>query len=148
MKKKILFSTLIITFFTLFYVSFASANTQQMGNSIMGGIEDAAHGVGNVASGAVQGVENIASDAANGVKDIGSKAGSAMQNTSNSMVGMTNDNSGYTAERTSVGDQAILFGMNANTLTWIILGLVAAAIISLIWAYMRERDDVEEHQTH
>ena len=68
MKKKILFSTLIITFFTLFYVSFASANTQQMGNSIMGGIEDAAHGVGNVASGAVQGVENIASDAANGVK--------------------------------------------------------------------------------
>ena len=74
------------------------------------------------------GAENVASDMKSGAQKAG-----------NSVMGMTtnNNNGGYTATRTS-GNAAIA-GMSTNTWTWIIVGITAAAIVILVWSYIKQK---------
>ncbi len=156
MKKKIIFSLLILVSALVISISFVSAmdNVGNVAKETTEGIKntavDFASGIGNTASDMSNGAKNVTSDMERGMEDMTSGIGSTMQNTSNDIVGMTTDNnSSYSAERTSaMGDAPIVFGMNASTLTWLILGLIAVAIISLIWTYVKERNEASEHIEH
>ncbi|MBR6505146.1 MAG: hypothetical protein IKT41_05550, partial [Clostridia bacterium] len=64
----------------------------------------------------------------------------------NFMIGTTdnnnNNNGNYTATRT-----ATFMGMDGNTWTWFIIGLVGIAIVALVWAYYTQ-DNKIEHDRH
>ena len=156
MKKKIMLSILVLVSALVISISFVSGmdNIGNVAKETTEGIkntaENFASGIGNTASDMSKGAKNVTSDMERGMQDMTSGVGSAMHNTTNSVVGMTtNHNSSYSAERTSsMGDTPIVFGMNASTLTWLILGLIAIAIISLIWTYVKERNEASQHIEH
>lgn len=98
------------------------------------------------------------------VKDSWDKLGDSVQNVGNSMsAGMSNmgndnrnssnsgamgtranngDNAGaYTATRTATTDNATFLGMNGTMWTWMIFGILAVALIALVWYYGMQQDD-------
>ena len=141
MYKKILINLLIISFF-FFTCTFCFANE---GANM---IKDAANDVRNVVGNAENTVENAAKDVSNASKDAtgdmeqaGNNAGNDMTNNqeNGNNARANNGNNGsdeYTATRTSTDTTANTFmGMTANAWTWLILGIVAIAIIALVWYY-------------
>ena len=80
----------------------------------------------------MSGMKNGAQDAGNTVAGM---TGSVTNNNNND-----NNNGGYTAARTST-DEVRIAGMTTNTWTWIIVGITAAAIIILVWSYVKQRND-------
>ena len=73
----------------------------------------------------------------NGAQDVGNTVAGMTDSTTNNN---NNNNGGYTATRTSTDDVRIA-GMTTNTWTWIIIGITAAAIIILVWSYIKQRND-------
>ena len=142
MKKKFLF-VLVATILLLSIAisSFAMNNMAGDVRNFVGGtenvIEDAGKGLAN-------GVKSGLNTVGEGTQNIVSNVGNDMQNAGNTMTGIItgndNNNGGYTATRTATDDVTVA-GMSANTWSWIIIGIAAAAIIALIWAYMRQRND-------
>ena len=134
--KKFLISLSVLTMlvFTFSYISFADTagnNTKKATNAVGNVLSGAANGTQNVVNNAKNAVEN----GANNVKNVASDIGNDVKETGNDVVGaMTgrNDNT-YTAERTATDTQA--FGMSTTSWTWIILGIVGAAIVGLVWYY-------------
>ena len=142
MKKKLLFvfvATLLML--SVAISSFAMNNMADGVRNFVGGtenvIEDAGKGLAN-------GVKSGLNTVGEGTQNVMSGAGNAMKNTGNTMAGMMtgndNNNNGYTAARTST-DNVTVAGMSANTWSWIIIGIAAAAIIALIWSYMRQKNN-------
>ena len=143
MKKRLAFIVaLTILFLSASLSVFAMGDTVNGIRNAVGGAENAVEDVGNGIVGGVRsglntlqdGSENIMNDMKNGAQDA-----------QNTMVGMSssinnNNNDGYTAIRTST-DEIRIAGMTTNTWTWIIVGITAAAIIILVWSYIKQRNN-------
>lgn len=139
MKKRFLF-TLVATFLFLSIAvsSFAMGNIANDVRNFVGGTENTIENVGNNVA---NGIRNGFNTMENGTENVVSDMRSGMHNTENSVMGMTtgdNNNGGYTATRTS--SDAQLAGMSTNTWTWIIVGITAAAIVLLVWSYIRQKN--------
>ena len=100
-----------------------------------------------------QSVENMASDAGNMItrgidstKNTMSDMSNGLKNAENNMIaGMTSNNgtNNYTATRTNA-DTNTWLGMNATAWTWLIMGIVTIAIVSLVWFYAKQ-DSTSAH---
>lgn len=125
MTKKVLIS-IIALLYTLFFTSFAFATTS---------MENGAKDVGTEVKDSFDKLEGGAKDMGNTVKDAITDVGNAMTDNKDNLSNNSNDNS-YTATRTSATSNTSLFGMSTNTMwTWLILAIVAVAIVSLLWFY-------------
>ena len=138
MKKKVLFSiALFILFVSISIYSFAMGNIANDVRNFVGGTENVVENAGNTVTG---GVRNGFNTLENGTKNVTTDIKDGMQNTENKVVGTTtdNNNNGYTATRTT--GEAKIAGMTTNTWSWIIMGITAAAIIVLVWSYIKQKN--------
>ncbi len=147
MKKK--FYTIALLIVSMLILSFSytfAANEPQAVQGIrnvVGGaeniVEDAGKGivdgVRNVTSGGENMMENAARDVQNGTQDAGNRITGAM----------TDDN--YDATRTTTrsadvnNGEGTFLGINGTTWAWLIIAVVAVAIIALIWMYARQNNN-------
>jgi len=164
MNKKIFISTLLIAI--LLFISTLSLATDDNNNTML---QDGVNGVRNIVGGAENVIENAVHGAAGAIKDgtqnLENGLNSAVDDMNNNnnnennnnnnnntdnnnndhnLANFTNnDNNGnYTATRT-----ATFMGMDGNTWTWFIIGIVGIAIIALVWAYSMQ-DTRREHNHH
>jgi len=153
MSKKLFISTLIIlTLLFISSLSFAAENTLLQDG--VNGIRNMVGGAENVVEDAAQGLTGAVRNGTNSIENGLNTATDDMNNNNNSnndnnnddnyMVGTTdnNNNGNYTATRT-----ATFMGMNGNTWTWFIIGIVGIAIIALVWAYSMQ-DTKREQNRH
>lgn len=144
MQKKLLFSLLLLTLAIVFGVSFTFANNDTSS------WENAADGVRNVVGDVENGVENAARDISNtskdATRDMENGSNDSMSTNNNSSTdnsnkdgmtgGMTNSSQNYTAQRTATTtDSNGLLGMNSTTWIWLIMAILAIAIIALVYYY-------------
>lgn len=147
MKKKFYIVTLLIVSMLILSFSYAFAANEPQAvqdiRNVVGGaenvVEDAGRGivdgVRNVTSGGENMMENAARDIGNGVQDAGNRVTGAM----------TDDN--YDATRTTTrstdinNSEGTFLGMNGTTWAWLIIAVVAVAIIALIWMYVRQNNN-------
>lgn len=138
MKKKFLFviiSTMLLVSISIY--SFAMGNIANDVRNFVGGTENVIENAGNTVAG---GIRNGFNTVENGTENVVTDVKDGMQNTGNTVVGATtdNNNNGYTATRTS-GETKIA-GMTTNTWSWLIMGITAAAIIILVWSYIKQKN--------
>ena len=146
MYKKLLFSILII-------LSIVFSLNTCFANDLM---QDAVNGVRD----AVGGAENAVEGAVKNITDASKNATGNMENTANDIMNNTinettrnsattksntdnNSDNGYVAKRTS--SDSTFMGMGATAWTWLILGVVAIAIVSLVWFYSTQLSTTEQH---
>lgn len=138
MKKKFLFviiSTMLLVSISIY--SFAMGNIANDVRNFVGGTENVIENAGNTVAG---GVKNGFNTVENGTENVVTDVKDGMHNTGNTVVGATtnNNNNGYTATRTS--GEAKIAGMTTNTWSWLIMGITAAAIILLVWSYIKQKN--------
>ena len=144
MKKKII-SILVIAFllFSISISSLAMGNVVNGVRNFVGGTENVIENAGNTVAGGVRngfntighGTENVINDVSGGVRDTGNTvAGMTTTNNNNG-----NDNNGYQATRTATGEVKIA-GMTTNAWSWLIVGITAAAIVILVWSYIKQKN--------
>lgn len=170
MKK--IFATIAFIAFALCIstvYSYAETNNsvlENIGNSIrntVGGAENVVEGTAKDATDAAKkgtntltdGLNNATNNVKEGAQDAGNaaingaeNAGNAVKNgTENMMNGMTGGTGDYTASRTAAdGGSANTGFMSTETWSWIIIGVVAIAIIALFWYYAaRSKNDRNHH---
>ena len=132
MKKFIISSVLVISLIVSSYTVFAANTTTGNVMSNVGDkMQNVAEGARNAVSNMENGIENSAKNAKNTITGATGNMENSAQNTTNSIMNTMNGN--YTAERTA-GDVTVL-GMSTNTWTWLIIGIVGAAIVGLVWYY-------------
>ena len=140
MTKKIIL-TFIITIFALFVTTYSFA-TDEIKEDTM----NAANGIRNTVGDIENTVENTVKDAGNAVREgtndlenAGNDVTSGMNNNLSTSTSTNNQesNNGYSASRTSTGSET---GINSTMLTWLILAIVAVAIIALIWFYATQNN--------
>lgn len=156
MSKKLTISALlIITLLFVCSMSFAAENTllQDGVNSVrnfVGGaenvVEDAAQGAAGAIKNGTNNIENglnTAVDDMNNNDNMNNDNNNNGNNDDNFMAGTTdnNNNGNYTAART-----ATFMGMDGNTWTWLIIGIVGIAIIALVWAYSMQENRIERNR--
>lgn len=147
MKKKFYIIALFIISILVLSFSYTFAANEPKAvqdiRNVVGGaeniVEDAGRGivdgVRNVTAGGENIMENATRDAQNGVQDAGNRVAGAM----------TDDN--YDATRTTTrsadinNGEGTFLGINSTTLTWLIIAVVAIAIIALIWMYARQNNN-------
>lgn len=146
MNKKIFTSILIVCTILLSTFCFAN-NTATLGNEVSQSvnksedtIQNFGEGVRNVASDIGNGIENAAGNVGQGVEDMfdGNQDNNSQGN--NSQDG---NNDGYVATRTTTDGGAGMTGglMSNNAWVWLILAIVAVAIIGLTWYYTTQNND-------
>lgn len=131
MNKKIYvsFAILLSIMFSITFC-FATSNTDGLGNTV--------NDVRNFVGGVENTVENAALDITDTSKNITGDMENGMNSDAktNGTMGITtkeNSSSQYSTARTST-DNTVM-GMTSTAWTWIILAIVAIAIIALVWYY-------------
>lgn len=140
MHKKLFISfAILISLIFSFTICFANDG----GNMV----KDAADNVRNAVGGVENTVENAAKDVANTSKNVTGNMEDGANNVGNNMENNNHNNqqntstnnlksNDYNATRTSTGTTSNTFmGMNATAWTWLIIGIVAIAIVALVWYY-------------
>lgn len=133
-KKLLIASSIFIMAIFSFSICFAN-----------NGLQDAAQDVRNLVGNAENAVEGAAKDISNASKDATGKMEEGANNVGNTVMNNLDNNmehntktgtmnNDYNATRTATTDTTFM-GMNATTWTWLIVGIVAIAIIGLIWYY-------------
>lgn len=136
MKKKFLISTALFIAFLAFSASYSFASSNMV-NTIENGAQNIASDVGDIVSRGVDATRNTLEGAGNMISNGVSDVVSGTENGTNKVtMGTTN----YNATRTSTGD-ATFAGMNATAWTWLIVGILGAAIIALVWFYGKQHED-------
>ena len=142
-KRFLIISIITILFISIAIPSFAMDNVANGIRNFVGGAENAIENVGNNIS---NGVKNGLNTVSHGTENVVTDVRGGMQDTGNTMAGMTttnnnnnNDNDRYTATRISTEEMRIA-GMTTNTWSWIIIGITAAAIGILVWSYIRQKN--------
>lgn len=142
MKKKfLLFFVATILFLSVALSAYAMDNVANGVRNFVGGTENVVENAGN---GIANGIKSGLNTVSGGTQNIVSDVKNGMENAGNSMVSATDtNNNGYTATRTATDDVKIA-GMTTNAWSWIIIGITAAAIILLVWSYIKQknRDDI------
>ena len=121
--KKVLKSItllLITSFILLFSNCFSNANVM---NSIKEDMKKAGSTIENTFNDGMNATKNTINDMKNGTENA--------KNTITRSMTTTNDN--YTAERTNT--EGSFLGMNSMMWTWLIMAILAVAIIGLVWYY-------------
>lgn len=122
MKKKFLISfAIILASIFSFTVCFA---TDGLGN--------VTNAVRNVVGGVENTVENAAKDVSNVSKDATGSVENGMNSDTHNSMSRTNN---YNTTRVATGSSNMSGGMSASAWTWLILGIVAIAIIAVVWYY-------------
>lgn len=122
-----------------------SGTVQNAGNNVRGAIST----VGNTMSNMMNGDNNNDN---NNTDNGNVNDATANNNTNNNTTdnnddttwfGINTDDAGYTATRTTgtTDNGGNLFGMNSTMWTWLILGITAIGIVTLVWYYGTERTD-------
>ena len=140
MHKKLFISfAILISLIFSFTICFANDG----GNMV----KDAADNVRNAVGGVENTVENAAKDVANTSKNVTGNMENDANNVGNNMENNNHNNqqntstnnlksNDYKATRTSTGTTSnTIMGMNATAWTWLIIGIVAIAIVALVWYY-------------
>jgi len=122
MKKKFLisFAIILVSIFS-FTVCFATD-----------GLENVTNAVRNVVGGVENTVENAAKDVSNVSKDATGSVENGMNSDTHNSMSRTNN---YNTTRVATGSSNMSGGMSASAWTWLILGIVAIAIIAVVWYY-------------
>ena len=146
-KKYLMMITISILLISLTSISFAAStlsnNVKNTTNAIGGAVANTADHAKNALATGKQKVENGLSNAKNAVTDSVEKTTNSTKNASNAMANtMNNMDNNYNATRTSTDTQ--FMGMTSQGWTWLILGIVALAIVGLVWYYGRQY----EHSSH
>ena len=148
MKKKLIVTAFALVISFIVSVSFTLANTNNGAMDVVNGVRNVVGGAENAVEGAVQGVaggiRNGTQDLEDGARNTvsGMNGSETRSDRNNDNMGtFTDDNRGYTATRTSADTNT---GIGSNMWTWVILALVAFAIIALIWAYIRQNNYSED----
>ncbi len=143
MKKRFLLTLVVTILFTSIAISsFAMDNVVNGIRNAVGGAENTIENIGSDVAGGIRngfntlqnGAENVSDDVRNGMHDAENTTGNAVMGTVNN-----NNNNGYTATRTST-DEMKIAGMTTNTWSWIIMGITAAAIVILVWSYIKQKN--------
>ena len=122
MKKKLLISlAIILASIFSFTVCFATD-----------GLENVTNAVRNVVGGVENTVENAAKDVSNVSKDATGSVENGMNSDTHNSMSRTNN---YNTTRVATGSSNMSGGMSASAWTWLILGIVAIAIIAVVWYY-------------
>ena len=131
MVKKVLIITTILSaiLFISFSTCFAVENNMSM-NTMARDMKNMSAGIEGGMQSVANGVGNVTRDLGNGAMNVVNGISEGIQNTA---VATTSSN--YNASRTST---ATVLGMNANTWTWLIVGILGVAIVALVWYYGKE----------
>ena len=122
MKKKLLISlAIILASIFSFTVCFATD-----------GLENVTNAVRNVVGGVENTVENAAKDVSNVSKGATGSVENGMNSDTHNSMSRTNN---YNTTRVATGSSNMSGGMSASAWTWLILGIVAIAIIAVVWYY-------------
>lgn len=133
MSKKIFLS--IATIFTLIVFS---STTFAVSDTLRNGMDNA----GTEMKDSWNKMGNTMQDIGNAVTDGVSNVGNMLTNNDNNVgfMGTNNDNNGeYTATRTSTNTDTFM-GMNGTVWTWLIFGILAVAVVALVWYYGMQND--------
>ncbi len=134
MKRLLMFTAILFTVIG-FATSYSYANNSTM-EQMKDSIRNAVGGTENV-------VEDAAKNGSNGIKNgfnsLGNTTNSAVHGASNTMNNATSKypNDGYTARRTATNSN--FAGMNGTVWTWLIIGVVAIAVIAFLWYYAMQK---------
>lgn len=130
MYKKLLISVAILIIGILsFSVCFANDALQDAANSV----RNVVGGAENAVEDAAKNISNASKDTTNKIEENANNIGNATKNTvNNAKTNVTTNN--YAATRTATTNNTFM-GMNATAWTWLIIGIVAIAIVALVWYY-------------
>lgn len=140
MNKKI-FIILSVLFITILTATISYAATNEMNNAsndVMNGVQDTAEDVKDGVQDTAETAENVLQDATGAVKD----GTNEVEETGNNITGdmSTDENNGdYSATRT-----AATMGSNTTMWSWVLIILVAAAILGLVWYYTAHKNNSHE----
>ena len=158
MKKKFLFAVLLSVLF-IFCMTYTLATDSNMMQDATNSIRDMAGSAENAmedAAGAVSNTsKNVTGDMQEGLNNMLDNNQNNSDNNNNNngddpntTTGASTDNSGnngtysnnnipgnYTAERTATSTDGTLAGMNSTTWIWLIMAVLAIAIIALVYYY-------------
>ena len=126
MKKKFLisFAIILVSIFS-FTVCFATDGLGNVANdvrNVVGGVENTVENA----------VENAVRDVSNVSKDVTGSVENGMNSDTHNSMSRTNN---YNTTRVATGSSNMSGGMSASAWTWLILGIVAIAIIAVVWYY-------------
>lgn len=130
MKKKFFVISALLVSLLAISTSYAFANTNMVNT-----VEHAAQNITSDAG-------NMLNNSANATKDTINNISAGTQRTGNNIVSGTTTNNNrtgnYNATRTNTN--ATWLGMDSTAWTWLIMGIVAVAIIALVWSYARQKN--------
>lgn len=146
MKKKFyIIALLIVSILVLSFSYTFAANEPEAVQGIRNVVGGAENIVEDAGRGIVDGVRNVTSGGENMMENAAGNIGNGVQDAGNRITGaMTDDN--YDATRTTTrsvdinNDEGSFLGINGTTWAWIIIAVVAVAIIALIWMYARQNN--------
>ena len=126
MKKKLLISLAIILAsifsFTVYFATDGLGNVANDVRNVVGGVENTVENA----------VENAVRDVSNVSKDVTGSVENGMNSDTHNSMSRTNN---YNTTRVATGSSNMSGGMSASAWTWLILGIVAIAIIAVVWYY-------------
>ena len=126
MKKKLLISSAIILAsifsFTVCFATDGLGNVANDVRNVVGGVENTVENA----------VENAVRDVSNVSKDVTGSVENGMNSDTHNSMSRTNN---YNTTRVATGSSNMSGGMSASAWTWLILGIVAIAIIAVVWYY-------------
>lgn len=158
MSKKVFFTLLLILSIT-FSFTYVFANDSLKGvadgvKNVVGGaentVENAARGISNTSKNVTRDMQNAGNSMTNNISNtMDDTQNNPSDNDQNSTMMRTdnNDDGRYSATRTA-GDAPTLMGMTSTGWTWLILGIVALAIIGLVWYYSMQLTGNNYHDGH
>lgn len=130
MKKKFFVLSALLIGLLAISTSYAFANTNMVNT-----VEHAAQNVTSAAG-------NMLNTGVNATRNTVSNIDNSARMTGNTMIaGTTNNNNqtgNYNATRTNTN--ATWLGMNSTAWTWLIMGIVAVAIVALVWYYASQKN--------
>lgn len=158
MNKKIFYGALLILAVILFATTYVFATDNNAGqdavndirNAVGGAentVENAARDVSNASKDATGAVENAGNQTANNVENAGNQTANNVENNASAHMGTddSGNTAGYTATRTSTGDNATFLGMNSTMWIWLILAIAAVAIVALVYYYSTQTTNAYEN---
>lgn len=130
MKKKFFVISALLVSLLAISTSYAFANTNMVNT-----VEHAAQNITSDAG-------NMLNNSANATKNTINNISAGTQRTGNNIVSGTTTNNNrtgnYNATRTNTN--ATWLGMDSTAWTWLIMGIVAVAIIALVWSYAKQKN--------
>lgn len=133
MHKKYFVSLILATLLLIFSCScsFAAVKNSNTKNAVM----NAGNSIGQAAVSTKNAIVSGVQDIGNGIGTMGNDAMSAIGNAGNGMANtMWSAEGNYTATKTATANNNLL-GLSDTAWTWLILGIVGAAIVGLVWYY-------------